>query len=165
MSARTTSSAPPAIARRCSQAGSRASARAIARRSKTKSCVSPARTPTRFLSSPKGCTRTKSILTASPPACRTTCSRRSCAPFVVSNRPISRARAMRSNTIFSIRATCSHRCKPKRWQACSLPARSMARQAMKKPRRRAWSLASTPCSTCASANPGFPSAATAIWAC
>ena len=49
---------------------------------------------------------TRSIPTAFPRACRSTCSASSCAPSRASSARTSRGRAMRSNTTSSIRATC-----------------------------------------------------------
>ena len=64
------SSAPICTARRCIRARSRAPGRAIARRSRTRSCASPTATGTRSSWSRKGWTTTRSIPTASPPRCR-----------------------------------------------------------------------------------------------
>ena len=66
----TRSSAPICTARRCIPARSKAPARAIARRSRTRWCASPTATRTRFSSSPRGWTTTRSIPTASRPRCR-----------------------------------------------------------------------------------------------
>ena len=75
----TTSSAARCTARRCTAARSKASARATARRSRTRSCASPTRPRTRSSSNPKASTSPRSIPTASPPRCRSTCSSTSCA--------------------------------------------------------------------------------------
>ncbi len=64
-------------------------ARAIARRSRTRWCGSPSASGTRFSSSPRGSTTTRSIPTASRPRCRARCRRRWSRPF-----PASSVRAM-----------------------------------------------------------------------
>ena len=74
-----TSSAKTCIARPCIPAGSPAAARAIAPRSRTRSSASPTAKATRFSSSRKGLTTTRSIRTGSRPRCRRTCSWRSSA--------------------------------------------------------------------------------------
>ena len=81
--------------------------------------------------------RTRSIRTASRPACRSTCSSRSCARSRASSTRTSRGRATRSSTTTSIRAICSTASRRSSSPACSSPARSTARPATKKPRRRA----------------------------
>jgi tRNA uridine 5-carboxymethylaminomethyl modification enzyme len=58
---------------------STASARATARRSRTRSCASPTRSRTRSSWSPRGWTTTPSIRTASRPPCPRTCRRPTCA--------------------------------------------------------------------------------------
>ena len=69
------------IARRCIPGRSRAAARAIARRSRTRSCASASATGIRFSSSRKASTTPRSIRTASRPRCRRTCRRRWWPPF------------------------------------------------------------------------------------
>ena len=80
--------------------------RAIARRSKTRSCASPRRTRTRSSSNPKASTTTPSIRTASPRRCRRTCRSASSAPSPGLRTCASSATPMRSNTTTSIRASC-----------------------------------------------------------
>ncbi|MDZ7829119.1 MAG: FAD-dependent oxidoreductase [Halofilum sp. (in: g-proteobacteria)] len=98
----------PATARPCSPATSRAWGRATARPSRTRWCASPTRTATRSSSSPRGWTPTRSIPTASPPACRSRC-RWSCVRSIprFRERRISRVPATPSSTTTSTRATCS----------------------------------------------------------
>ncbi len=74
---RTRSSAPMCIVRRCIPARSRAADRAIARRSRTRSCASASATATRFSSSRKVSTTPPSIRTGSRPRCP----KRSSAPW------------------------------------------------------------------------------------
>ena len=78
---RTRSSAPTCIARRCIPARSRAAARAIARRSKTRSSNSASATAIRFFWSRKVSTITPFIRTAFRRRCRKTCSTRWSRPF------------------------------------------------------------------------------------
>ena len=61
---------------------------------------------TRSSSSPRASTTTRSIPTASPPRCRPTCRRRSCAPFRAWRRWPSAASATPSSTTTSTRASC-----------------------------------------------------------
>ena len=68
---------------------------------------------------------------------------RSSPPFPGWIAPASCARAMRSNTITSIRASCIRRWRRSGCRAFSLPARSTARPVTRRPPRRAWSPAST----------------------
>ena len=88
----------------------RARARAIARRSRTRSCGSPSATATRSSSSPRGSTTRPSIRTAFRPRCRRRSQR-----ALVAHHPGTRARrassapAMRSNTTTSTRASSTRR--------------------------------------------------------
>ena len=101
----TPSSPPISIARRCTPAPSRASARAIVLRSKTRSSASRSAAATRSFSSLKVSTTTPSIRTASRPRCPRTCSMRSSRPSRVSRPRASSGPAMPSSTIMSIRAS------------------------------------------------------------
>ena len=78
-----------------------------------------------------------SIRTASRPRCRKTCSSRWSSPSRGLSMRVSYGRATRSNTTMSIRASCGRRWRPSACRACSWPARSTARPAMKKPPRKA----------------------------
>src|SRR6266568_3073588 len=86
------------IARRCTPARSRAAARAIVRRSRTRSFASAIATDTRSSSSRKGSTTPRSIPTASRPRCRKKCSWPFWRPFPVSSGCGWCGRAMPSNT-------------------------------------------------------------------
>ena len=99
---------------------------------------------TRSSSSPKGWTSARSIRTAFPPRCRSTCSWRWCAASAASSRRTSPAPATRSNTTSSIRAGSRPRWKPRRWRGCSSPARSTAPPVTRRPPRRACWPASMP---------------------
>ena len=81
------SSATMCTARRCIPARSRAGGRAIARRSRTRSCASASATGTRFSSSRKGSTTPRSIPTAFRPRCRRRSSARWSRPFRGWKRP------------------------------------------------------------------------------
>ena len=87
------------------RARSAASVRAIARRSRTRSCASPTGPRTRSSSNPRGWTTTRSIPTASRPRCRPRSRRRSSRPCRGSKTSSSSGRAMPSNTTMSIRAS------------------------------------------------------------
>ena len=143
---RTRSSAPTCTARRCIPGRSRAAGRAIARRSRTRSCASASATATRSSSSRRGSTTPRSIRTASRPRCPRRSSARcrrdhpGAGEGAASSGP-----ATRSNTTTSIRASCSATLETKRVRrACSWPARSTARPATRRRRRRDLSPASTP---------------------
>ena len=100
------------IARRCIPARSRAAGRAIARRSRTRSCASASATAIRFSSSRKGSTITRSIPTASRPRCRKRCSARWSRRFRAWSGPRCSGPAMPSNTTMSIRASSTRRWRP-----------------------------------------------------
>ncbi len=108
---RTKSSAPTCIARRCIPARSRAAARAIVRRSKTRSCSSASATAIRFFWSRKVSTITPFIRTEFRPRCRKTFSTRWSRPFPAWKTRSSSGPATPSNTITSIRASSSRRWK------------------------------------------------------
>ena len=108
---RTTSSATPSIARRCSAARSRGGGRAIARRSRTRCAASAIATATRFSSSPRARDdRADLSQWHFDIACRPTCSTRSSRTHRrARSAPRSSCPAMPSNMIMSIRARCRRR--------------------------------------------------------
>src|SRR6266478_1782017 len=124
------------IARRCTPARSRAAARAIVRRSRTRSFASAIATDTRSSSSRKGSTTPRSTLTASRPRCRKKYSWLFSRPFPVLSGCGWYGRAMPSNTTMSTRANSIRPCRPGVCRACSWPGRSMAPPGMKRRRRR-----------------------------
>ena len=94
------------------RAGSRASGRGTARRSRTRSSSSPIIRGTSSFSSPKGSRRRRSTSTGFPPAFRSRSSARSCGRFPAWRRPKSCGRPTRSNTMRSLRPSCFRRSRP-----------------------------------------------------
>ena len=89
-------------------------ARAIVRRSKTRSSSSASATATRFFWSRKVSTTRRFIRTAFRPRCRKTCSMRWSRPFPDWRKRNSSGPATPSNTITSIRASCKPTLETKR---------------------------------------------------
>ena len=125
--------------------------------SRTRWCASPTRPRTRSSSSPRASTRTRSTRTASRPACRSTCSWNSCARI----RGFEHAHITRPGYAIEydffdprdLQPTLETRHLAR---AVLRRARSTARPATRKPRRRASSPASTPRSRCCGREPWWP---------
>ena len=137
------SSAQIWTARRCSAARSTVSARATARPSRIRWCALRTSRGTSCSSSRWDWTPRRSMCRAFRPPCRLTCSFKCCTRSRDSSTPRSCARLTRSSTTASIRSSCAPRLRPKKSRACTARASSAARPAMRKPRRRDWSRAST----------------------
>ena len=143
-SVRTPSSATISTSRRCTPGASKASARATARPSRTRSSNSPTRPGTSFSWNPRAATPANFTSTASRRACPSRCSSRSSTRSPGWSRPKSSGPVTRSSTIIAHRPNCARRWKPSASRACSSPGRSTAPAATRKPRRRGSSPGSTP---------------------
>ena len=122
----------------------RSAGRAIARRSKTRSCGSPTSRGTNCFWSRRAGARWKCTSTASRPACRATCRTRCSDRSPAWNARRSCATATRSSTTTRRPTNCSQRWKPSTSPACTSPARSTARPATKRRPLKASSPAPTP---------------------
>ena len=141
---RMTSSARVSTARPCSPARSRGADRAIARRSRTRCGASATATATRFSSSPRGSIPLWSIPTASRPRFRPIVQRE----FVRSIAGLERCEIVRPGYAVEYEYVDPRRLELDAREAamsagCSSPARSTARPAMRRRRRRGWSPGST----------------------
>ena len=131
-------------ARRCFRASLRASGRATARPSRTRSCASPTSPATSSFWSPWALRPRRSMCRGSRRPCPRRCRSRCCTPSRVWSTPRSCARPMPSSMTAWTRPSCCPRWNAARYPACTARASSTARRATRRRRRRAWSRASMP---------------------